>query len=302
MNKGIVVLGMHRSGTSLVAELIHRWGAFGRASDCLPSDKWNARGYWELAALVDLNTRILGELGASWSFPPGEKLDSRLALLAQRPDFSEEALSLLSRMESQASSVWFWKDPRLSLLLPFWQQIWEDKVRYVICVRNPLEICQSLQERDRLTFPVSIALWQRYMVSVLRWTRGLPAYVVSYNSILQNPARECAGLAEFLGDSVSSRLTEMQRSVETELRHFRAERPTSADRLTPTQSELYDALESVAAGTMLLSELDLNRYALAGTWHSSLYMSLLGHRLLQRGRRMMLNLTSPSIAFDKTVE
>jgi hypothetical protein len=275
---------MHRSGTSLVAELIHRWGAFGRSEDCLPSDKWNAHGYWELSALVDLNTRILDELGASWSFPPPEKLDSRLELLAQRSDFRGEAYNLLSRMESRSPGFWFWKDPRLSLLLPFWQEIWGDKVRYVICVRNPVEICQSLQERDRLSFPVSIALWQRYMLSVLQWTRGLPAYVVSYNAMLRNSARECAGLAQFLGGcSESGRVTEMQRAVETDLRHFIAGRP-AAHRLTRTQSELYEALESVAAGVSPLSAMDLRKYALAGTWRSSLYVSLLVQKLLLRNR------------------
>jgi hypothetical protein len=290
MNTGIVVLGMHRSGTSLVAELVYRWGAFGRVDECLPSNKWNARGYWELAALVDLNTRLLGEVGASWSFPPGEKHDPHLAALAQRSSYREEALALLASMQSKGAGGWFWKDPRLSLLLPFWKQLWGD-VRYVICVRDPLEIYLSLHVRDNLSFSVATLLWNRYMQSILRWTRGTRRQVVSYTAILRNPAQECTRLAQFLGDNVSA-VDEMQKSVDTELRHFRAGRPPVANRLSKKEMEFYSALEDAAAGRLPASGIDLNRYALPRSWHSRLYRSLLLQRCGLRCNRMFPVLAS----------
>ena len=99
-------------------------------------------------------------------------------------------------MNTANDAKWFWKDPRLSLLLPFWQKFWSG-VRYVVCIRDPYEICLSLYERDGLSFEVSIALWQSYMLSVLEWTRNVPRIFMNYSSILRNPAEECSRLAQF---------------------------------------------------------------------------------------------------------
>lgn len=238
---------MHRSGTSLVSEIVHRWGAFGRAEECLPSDKWNARGYWELSPLVDFNTRLLKEVGASWSCPPSRKDDLHFAALASHPKYREEALDLLASMGAEKHRGWFWKDPRLSLLLPFWQQLWGE-VQYIICVRDPFEICRSLADRDRLSFPISILLWQRYMLSIMEGTRNAPALFVSYSALLRNPAEECARLACFLSKhsdvQIPLNMSAMRKAVDRELHHYRADNNQALIGLTKSQRELQRTLDS----------------------------------------------------------
>ncbi|HUY15430.1 MAG TPA: sulfotransferase family protein, partial [Terriglobia bacterium] len=63
MQKRIIVLGMHRSGTSLVAEAVHKWGAFGN-DEFLPTDYRNPQGYWEYAPLVHFNRRLMVSAGS----------------------------------------------------------------------------------------------------------------------------------------------------------------------------------------------------------------------------------------------
>ncbi len=289
MSAGIIVLGMHRSGTSLIAEALHRWGAFGRPEECLPSDQWNARGYWELSPLVKFNERLLEEAGAAWSFPPSQRDDLRLAQLAQQPAYKEEALRLLASMKTDQDGSWFWKDPRLSLLLPFWQEIWGD-VRYVICVRDPLEICRSLQKRDDLSFPVSILLWQRYMLSILEWTRNAPTLAIQYSSMLQNPAAECARLSNFLqnsdGHDSAGATSEMIKAVDRELQHFKSEGPHAPAALTDSQTELQRTLERMANCGPASAELNLERCSLPRVWRGSLKTNLLFRSCRRRWNRV----------------
>ena len=289
MSGGIVVLGMHRSGTSLISEALHRWGAFGRVKECLPSDQWNARGYWEYSPLVDFNERLLQELGATWSFPPSQRDDARLAALAEQPPYRDEAKSLLASMKKKNKGSWFWKDPRLSLLLPFWQKIWGD-VHYVICVRDPIEVCLSLQQRDHLSFPISILLWQRYMLSILEWTRNAPTIAIHYSKMLQHPASECARLSNFLlnADGLSPAFggtAEMVKAVDRQLQHHEsAGRPFPAS-LTVSQKAIQEILEHMADCGAVSAEPNLKRCSLPRNWRSSLRLNLLLRRCQQHWKR-----------------
>ena len=51
----IIVLGVERSGTSVVAEMIHRWGAYAGDQEKLhKADVHAPRGYWEYLPVWDL--------------------------------------------------------------------------------------------------------------------------------------------------------------------------------------------------------------------------------------------------------
>lgn len=297
MSGGIIVLGMHRSGTSLVSEMVHRWGAFGRIVDCLPANQWNARGYWELTPLVDFNNRLLAALGASWYCPPNERDNVRLAEFASQPKYRDEALGLLASMQSGARGSWFWKDPRLSLLLPFWQQLWGE-VRYVICVRDPLEICRSLRERDDLSFGVSIVLWQRYMLAILEATRKAPAIFVNYRALLQNSAGECRRLSRFLEGSSgavssNSAASAMRGAVDGELRHYATKARHGQVRFSERQTALQELLERLGRCGAMREEPNLRNYALPTLWRSVLQTNLLLKRCWRRWNRLFQ--TSPRL-------
>ena len=69
--KNIVVLGMHRSGTSMFAEIISRLGFYtGETEELLEPQEDNPKGFWERRDVVQLNDLILEEAGGSWFNPP----------------------------------------------------------------------------------------------------------------------------------------------------------------------------------------------------------------------------------------
>jgi hypothetical protein len=259
--------------------MLHRCGFAGHVEECLPADQWNARGYWELSSLVRFNERLLADVGAAWSLPPSLNGSRRLKSFAELPEYRNEASRLLGRMTATNNARWFWKDPRLSLLLPFWQKCWSG-IRYVVCIRDPYEICLSLYERDGLSFEVSIALWQSYMLSVLEWTRNVPRIFLNYSRILREPSQECGRLARFLDGADKSTMasrpvTEMQKAVDRRLQHFETDTRRSAKLLTTRQKELVKALVGLAGPSLSPTDLDLSRYARSKTWRASLKKDLL---------------------------
>src|SRR5215212_1127413 len=110
----IIVSGIYRSGTSLVTELVHRWGAYaGREADIFQDEY----GYMEHLALQKLNDELLNN-NSRVPTPVSQLLEK-----AQDPMFRERALQILDTMDKEAlenqANAWVWKDPRLPLVLPF---------------------------------------------------------------------------------------------------------------------------------------------------------------------------------------
>ena len=149
MSRGVLVLGMHRSGTSLTASLISAWGAYAGEHHLIPGDTWNPAGYWEYLPLVRLNMDLLNAVGARTMIPPSDSESEQLAGLAASKLFRQRALALVEEMHS-TQQPWFWKDPRMSILLPFWQPLLGETV-YVIVVRPPRKY-RSLFSKERWIF------------------------------------------------------------------------------------------------------------------------------------------------------
>jgi hypothetical protein len=271
MTDGIIVLGMHRSGTSLTAELVCRWGAYGSERDLIQPGKWNARGYWEYAPLVRFNDRLLQAVDSKWNVPPSEDDAVVLARLASKGMYRKEGLRLLDKMRP-AGRIWFWKDPRLSILLPFWRRLWKD-VTYVIVVRDPIDIALSLRARDHLPIFASLLLWQRYMVEILRWTRTHQSKIfVEYDSLLDRGAAECARLSKFLdAECKPGEKRDMKDALDPTLRRHR-NRSSRANRtyITAGQRELANMLLGLTKRRRQLAESHIAAFKPHSAWREYL--------------------------------
>jgi hypothetical protein len=141
----VVVTGMHRSGTSLTARVVEALGVdLGR--DLIPGDRSNLRGYFEDAGFVAFHRRVLraavpaGARGwADWGWTEGEELDAAV-VAASAPEARRIADA---RAQAAAGQPWGWKDPRTTLLLPFWDEILTD-ARYLLVYRAPWEVVDSM--------------------------------------------------------------------------------------------------------------------------------------------------------------
>jgi hypothetical protein len=181
----VVVLGMHRSGTSVVAQLVHELGVYaGRPDELMPADMFNPTGFWEHSEAVRIDTEILDTLGANRTALANADV-SRLSA-EQRAGYVARARGVVQSLEGRGPFLL--KDPRMALLFPLWRDVLGNPV-CVIAWRHPLAVARSLKTRDRQPLLASLAIWEHHNRTLLRDTAGLPRVLVSYEDLLAEPRR-----------------------------------------------------------------------------------------------------------------
>ena len=195
MEAPVLVLGMHRSGTSALARCINFLGVpTGRSDDLVPGGEANPSGYWESGTLQRLNDEILAAWDATWYAPPWWQNDwpedARLDGLRER--------SLATLKDVFPAGQWVWKDPRNCLTLPFWRSVLPAQPRVVFIWRDPVEVGQSLSRVEGLAPYVGSILWTLYNAAALRGAVGLPTFVVSYDSLMRDSVNVLRRLRAFL--------------------------------------------------------------------------------------------------------
>lgn len=159
--KIILVLGMHRSGTSLITHLIAKMG-INLGDDLMEANEYNPDGYWESNALVELHERMLKFTGNEW-YAPINPIDNSLL----REKFGDDAQKLIASMDEQAKD-WCWKDPRMSIFLDFWKHFFKSReILYITVVRHPHAVAASLLKRDNIPAQVAYALFENYNLKII---------------------------------------------------------------------------------------------------------------------------------------
>jgi hypothetical protein len=200
--KAICVLGPGRTGTSLTARILGLAGVHLGSDPELLSRTGipaNPRGFWEHRGLSRINQRVLRRLGGSWDEPPSlpSGWQQSESLAAER----EEAARLLEQAFG-AHPLWGWKDSRNSLTLPFWQELLPDdryETRYVICLRNPVDVAASLTPPRPLGRAESVALWATYVAAALVNTSGRPRLILPFESYFDDWQGTVGRLLRFAG-------------------------------------------------------------------------------------------------------
>ena len=190
----VIVVGMHRSGTSAVTGAI---GALGfnvvSAEDRLSPHDSNPE-HWESLSLLLHNDAILAHFGGTWDAPPrlpeGWETDTGL------PDRTVASELLAAAYPRPGPSVW--KDPRVCLLLPYWREVFRAPMAAVLVWRSPLAVAHSLQRRDGSPVPYGVALWERYNRSAIANLRRTDVFVLDYDDMIEDPAASLSGLTSWL--------------------------------------------------------------------------------------------------------
>ena len=234
----VCIAGMHRSGTSMVAQLLQRAGLFlGDPADLMPPAEENPEGFFEHLGFVRLNDEILNAAGAGWDCPPPTGFawdDPALDPLRERARQLAAPLS--------ASPAWGWKDPRNSLTVPFWRSAL-GPLRTVVVVRNPLEVVTSLHRRNGFSTALGLTLWQLYGERVLEDTTPEERLVTHFDSFFLRPQEELARLASWLGLEGSGETAPPEAVAEPALRHHRkSARDLIEDGFPAAAIELYRRL------------------------------------------------------------
>ena len=190
----MLVLGMHRSGTSAVTRALAALGLDLGGDPLMSATADNPTGHFEVGRLVGLDDQVLDALGGRWSAPP-EAAPEVVAALAGT-ELGDEARELID--EVFADPNWVWKDPRASLLLPFWRSVLDEQPAVVLVTRHPLEVARSLAARDGMAIDFGLALWERYTRTLLRDLEGLAVFVVDFEAVMGDPEPVLAELAAFV--------------------------------------------------------------------------------------------------------
>lgn len=194
----ILVLGMHRSGTSAFARALGVFGV-GLGGSLLPAHPCNPKGFFEDEDVYAFNKALLAHLGRAWhAFPPPQA--TRLRALAAGP-WGQDALALL-REKMAGHALFGLKDPRISALLPFWRPVLaacDAAVHCVICLRHPDSVAHSLLRRDGMPPEHSHALWTAHTLGAIQGSSGLPRTCASYEALLREPETGIASLGQALG-------------------------------------------------------------------------------------------------------
>jgi hypothetical protein len=221
----IVVLGMHRSGTSSVAGSLVRLGGAAPAN-LMPPSETNERGHWESNVIVELNDDILAAAGSEWQdWRPFDvsRIDSQtMAVLRMR---ARAALA----GEYGDASLPIIKDPRMCRLMGFWAPVF-DEAGWSVCVilplRSPLEVAWSLKRRNGISAALGCLMWLRHVLDAEAETRGLPRTCLQWGTFLRDRGGLLTQIAKQLdldgmerGESTSSELDEF---VTPDLRHHEA--------------------------------------------------------------------------------
>jgi hypothetical protein len=196
-SRGVLIVGMHRSGTSAVARGLKPLSVY-LGSDFLDAQPENPTGYWEDRGIVDLNESVLKALGLKWDDAASIAEDRFRGLAMWR--LRRKAMRYIRR-KFAPHPLWGFKDPRTIRLLPFWVRVLRDchiEDAYVVVVRNPLSIAASLFRRQEMDRSAAYRLWFVYMVPFFHELRKKKLVVVDYDLLMQDPRAQLRRIASSL--------------------------------------------------------------------------------------------------------
>jgi GT2 family glycosyltransferase len=251
----VLVIGMHRSGTSATASALGELGlALPRDEDLLGARLGNERGHFESLSLLALSDRILMRLGRAWDDPPEDgEVEEELGGLVER--FGEEARDVFEAAFGAPASAVVWKDPRTAVLLPFWRAVLRRPIVGVLVTRDPLAVARSLARRNAIPLPTALSLYERYNRLGMAGLRGLPCYVTEFQASLDHPERWRSEMAAWLGD-LGIVGSGNSLPFDPSLRH---EQPRDAadTSVLPEQQAIFDAIVALKGAHAAFSPPDL---------------------------------------------
>ncbi|MCQ8849378.1 hypothetical protein NQT74_12345 [Alteromonas stellipolaris] len=253
----IVVIGMHRSGTSAVSGLLSELGVFMGSSLFAPQKGVNEKGFFENSLLVDLNDRLLDEQLLSWDHPLALCINPDVA--DSLAGYKAQAQHLLDKDYANIT-LWGMKDPRTTLLLPFWREVLDSKgikINFVLMLRSPMEVHGSLKKRDGFSINKSMHLWLNYTLSGYIGAKGLNPFILKYQDLLNTPDDSARKIFEHFEISTGQN-TPKQSFIDKKLKNQKAvEVPNEP--LVNLAMEVFEILSSDVVDEARLAE-SVNEY------------------------------------------
>jgi hypothetical protein len=220
--KLVVVVGMHRAGTSLCAKIVNCLG-FSLGGPMLGPRFDNPDGFQEHEEIFQSHKALLSLLGAawdtSWSVRPPIKEHLQSAEVRQILD---RLKSIVVKELRASGGRWAFKDPRTACLLPAWTCIFEElgiEPLWLLAVRDPRAVAASLYARNRLPPAVGELLWVEHYLNALRYLGPRIAGIIHYEKWFSPDHDQLDTLANILGAISLSEIERASESITHSLRH-----------------------------------------------------------------------------------
>lgn len=256
----MVVLGMHRSGTSALTRGLQVMGVDLGDRMMPPNENINAKGFWEDLDLNTLNIEMLSAINSDWHHV--SHIEARDVEALHKAGYFPRAVELL-RAKVGNSLLFAFKDPRVAKLLPFWKEVFSHcqfNVSYVLAVRHPLSVAKSLAKRDGFDVGKSYLLWLGHVITSLTGSAGNQRVLVDYDYLMRSPDHELHRIAKKLDLTIDPAELQSYKSefLDEGLRHtvYGLNDLLSDDACPPLVREVYKALLAVASDQILIDDLD----------------------------------------------
>jgi Sulfotransferase family len=200
----VLVVGMHRSGTSLCSHILSALGVdmadkiAGPGNASVTAD--NPRGHWERWEIVAFHDRILGLFNRDYwgrfhdfALPVAWWADPRVAQIRRE---------IVAFLEKRMGDGYFGlKDPRMVRLMPVWHQIFNElklAPKVVLCLRNPAQVARSLHARDGVDPKIGEYRWLIHLVDFFRYAHSFDFCTVEYEEWFSDPSANFEKLQKFV--------------------------------------------------------------------------------------------------------
>lgn len=306
LKQGLIVTGMHRSGTSCVAGMLEKAG-FEFGDSLIPAKAGvNEKGFFEDRNILEINQQLLVSLQREWwSFDP---IDPEDWLSDSVAEIRATAIAFMSKRFNAAES-WVFKDPRFCLLMPFWLDVFRAlgvELKFLISVRHPDAVAQSLNVRDDFDASLGHLLWVQHYLAVEKFTRGMNRFFIDYDKLVCLDNTELDRLKAFV---LSSDLN--LDFVEPELQHFMKGETVEGSSLVEQggfnsisqasceiESQLYSAMNGLSQGSNENESILVNAFDSAQANYAG---NDLSHRYAMRRQRLDLFKLNQSYQSAETI-
>jgi hypothetical protein len=203
---GVIILGMHRSGTSIVGGLMNKMG-LKTGGPLIRPWKDNEKGFFERIDVVLQNDYIMKKQNVhyslfTWRYDALQGLRDVLDNMSEEQggDFFNEGRRGLAFLNDHASYPWMLKDPRLCITLRTWLPLLNFVPAILFTYRHPMDVALSMHKRETEQFQIGRAmrLWYVYNKRALQQSRDLCRVVTSHRKMMATPQVELDRIYEEL--------------------------------------------------------------------------------------------------------
>ncbi len=177
----ILVLGMHRSGTSALTGMLNLLD-ISLGENLLKANIDNKKGFFENSDLVNINNDLLTQVESKWD-------DVFFKKESLKKIKNKNKLKQFIKQAFKNDEIFAIKDPRLGYLFPIYEEVLKSlgiDIKIIIPYRNPLDVAKSLNKRNNFSIEKGLFLWGYHLISSEIFTRNYPRVFINFNELLEN--------------------------------------------------------------------------------------------------------------------